>query len=160
MCRISLQHFPETILQSKSLSRPPATMADIAAAESRLGHTLPDDYKNFLLTSNGFEGFSDTGVVLCSVDQVIFLTSLSSETVDIWANAMEGVDNGFGDKLRSSIVIGGLQEEQQLLLIPLSHGQWECWHFSSWRPGEVVYESFRFYMEEELQRLEDNFYTD
>jgi hypothetical protein len=152
--------FPEHILQSKSLSRPPATMADIAAAESRLGHTLPDDYKDFLLTSNGFEGFSDTGVVLCRIDQVVFLSALSRETVDIWANAMEGVDNGFGDKLRSSIVIGGLREEQQLLLIPLPDGQWECWHFSSWRPGEVVYESFRFYMEEELQRLEDNFYTD
>ena len=68
--------------------------------------------------------------------------------------------NSYCDKLKSSIIIGGLEEEQYLLLVPLSNKKWECWHFSSWRPGEVVYENFRYYMEDELQLLEDNFYAD
>jgi hypothetical protein len=148
--------FSEDIIAKKSLCRSPATKEEISIAENRLNIVLPDDYKKFLLTSNGFDCFSYTGVTLASIDKVDFLTKVDEQLVDIWANSMSEIDTTFGDKLRSSIIIGGHEEEQQLLLIPLQNKNWECWHFSSWRPGEVVYESFRFYMEGELQSLEDN----
>jgi hypothetical protein len=148
--------FSEDILLKKSLSKSPATKEEINAAENRLNIVLPEDYKKFLLTSNGLESFSSTGVTLAAVDKVDFLIKVDEQIVDIWANSKGDVDTTFGDKLRSSIIIGGHKEEQQLLLIPLQNKKWECWHFSSWRPGEVVYESFRFYMEGELQSLEDN----
>lgn len=148
--------FSEDIIAKKSLSRSPATKEEINVAENRLNIIFPADYKKFLLTSNGFECFSYTGVTLSSIDKVDFLTKVDEQLVDIWANSMSEIDTTFGDKLRSSIIIGGHEEEQQLLLIPVQNKNWECWHFSSWRPGEVVYESFRFYMEGELQSLEDN----
>lgn len=151
--------FSENIIAKKSLSKSPATKEEISIAENRLNIVLPDDYKKFLLTSNGFECFSYTGVTLASIDKVDFLTKVDEQLVDIWANSMDEIDTTFGDKLKSSIIIGGHEEEQQLLLIPLQNN-WECWHFSSWRPGEVVYESFRFYMEGELQSLEDNLHVD
>ena len=153
-------NFSDEVLKSKTLSRTTATNAEVKAAENKLKVSFPEDYKKFLLTSNGFENFSHTGVTLSSIDKLDFLTNVDERLVDIWADSMDEVDNSYGDKLKSSIVIGGLEEEQYLLLIQLSNKKWECWHFSSWRPGEVVYESFRFYMEDELQRLEDNLYAD
>ncbi|HEY1872536.1 MAG TPA: SMI1/KNR4 family protein, partial [Chitinophagaceae bacterium] len=152
--------FSDEILRAKTLGRTPATTAEIKATEQRLKVSFPDDYKKFLLASNGFENFSYTGVTLSFIDKVDFLVNVDEQLVDIWADSMDDVVDGFGDKLKSSIVIGGLEEEQQLLLIPLPNKKWEYWHFSSWNPGEVVYESFRFYVEDELQRLEDNFYAD
>ena len=135
--------FSKEILAKKTLSKPSATDAEISATEKRLNLVLPDDYKQFLLTSNGFESFSSTGVTLAPIDQVDFLEKVDEELVDIWADNMDEFDTTFGAKLRSSLIIGGLQEEQQLLLIPKQDGNWECWHFSSWRPGEVVYEEVR-----------------
>jgi hypothetical protein len=152
--------FSEDILVKKSLSKSPATKEEINATENRLNIVLPDDYKKFLLTSNGLECFSNTGVTLASIDKVDFLIKVDEQLVDIWANSIDELNKTFSDKLRSSIIIGGHEEEQQLLLIPLQNKNWECWHFSSWRPGEVVYESFRFYMEGELQSLEDNLHVD
>jgi cell wall assembly regulator SMI1 len=38
--------------------RPPASPAAIAAAEAAIGHTLPDDYKQFLLIHDGQEEFA------------------------------------------------------------------------------------------------------
>ncbi len=152
--------FSETIIKNKSLRKPPATREEISEAEKRLNLVLPDDYKKFLLASNGFECFSYTGVTLAPVDKIDFLTKVDEQLVDIWADSMDELDTTFGDKLRSSIIIGGHEEEQQLLLIPLHNSNWECWHFSSWRPGEIIYESFRFYMEGELQSLEDELHLD
>lgn len=47
------------VLGSDPYIRAPATHAAIAAAETRLGISLPEDYKSFLLTSDG-AGFSGT----------------------------------------------------------------------------------------------------
>jgi hypothetical protein len=148
--------FTHEILVKKSLSKPSATKEEINETEKRLKIILPEDYKKFLLTSNGLECFSYTGVTLASIDKVDFFEKVNEQLVDIWANSMDELDTTFGDKLRSCLIIGGHEEEQQLLLVPLQDNKWECWHFSNWRPGEVIYESFRFFMEGELQRLEDN----
>lgn len=147
--------FPADILVKKSLCKPPATKEEINAVEKRLNIILPDDYKKFLLSSNGFECFSYTGVTLESVDKVDFLVKFDDQLVNIWTSAMDDISPTFCEKLRTSLIIGGHKEEQQLLLIPSQNKNWECRHFSSWRPGEVVYESFRFYMEGELQNLEN-----
>ncbi|QHT68342.1 SMI1/KNR4 family protein [Rhodocytophaga rosea] len=150
--------FSDAILSKKSLSRAPATIYEITDIERRLNILFPDDYKNFLLTSNGFECYSPTGVTLAPIDKVDFLTSFDKQLVDTWTVDTDDINADFNEKLKSSIIIGGYEEEQQLLLIPLKNGNWECWHFSSWQPGEVVYQSFRFYMEHELQELEDGYY--
>ncbi|HNH09836.1 MAG TPA: hypothetical protein PK683_15175, partial [Leptospiraceae bacterium] len=61
----------------------------------------------------------------------------------------------FSEKLKGSILIGGAEEEQQILLVRDSEDRWECWHFANWTPGETVYAGFRFYIESELMRLEE-----
>ena len=152
--------FSKEVILKNTLLQPAATREEITMAEKRLHKTLPKDYKNFLLSSNGFECFSYAGTALASIDKVDFLINVYKDIIDIWADTMDESDEIFTNKLRNSIIIGGLEEEQQLLLISTPGNNWECWHFSNWNPGEVVYAGFRFYIEEELQMLENELQID
>jgi hypothetical protein len=55
-------------------------------------------------------------------------------------------------------MIGGYNEEQQLLLVPPGGNDkdWQCWFFANWMPGVQPYPNLRFYFEYELQRQEDD----
>jgi hypothetical protein len=152
--------FADAVLKKKSLGRSPVNEKEINETEKRLNIILPADYREFLFASNGFEQFSYTGVTLSSIVDVDFLVNVDQQLVDIWTDSMQDMNTAFAAKLKSSLIIGGRNEEQQLLLIPLPGNRWECWHFSSWRPGEAVYESFRFYMEQQLQDLQDELHSD
>jgi len=130
----------------------PATGEEIEQTEKRLGIIFPNDYKNFLLTSNGFHCFSNTGVTLVPVNKVDLLKNAMEDLVDIWPWD-EDEDK---TKFANSILISEPNEEQQLLLIPLENNEWECWFFAAWLGEQAVYQGFRYYIEEELQKLEDD----
>ena len=69
--------------QDRTLFKDPATSGDIQALEKRLGVTLPDDYKDFLKISNGFNAGMDDGIFdgygpgpgLYSIDKVTWDSS-------------------------------------------------------------------------------------
>ncbi len=61
---------------------PPATEAQIAHAEARLGVTLPADYRAFLLESNGFPYPKWLSPELMPVEQIGFLRNLKSPETD------------------------------------------------------------------------------
>lgn len=144
---------PRRALAKKSLTSKPSSETAIVVIERKLNFRLPDDYRSFLFTSNGFPAFSSTGVTLLPIEDVDFLLNVDEELIDAWAMGFYEGDPLIA-RLRSAIIIGGIDEEQQLFLIPLSDNKWECWFFSAWGGGETIYPSFRYYMEAELQRLE------
>jgi len=148
--------FSQQAIETKWLGQPPTTVTDIEVAEKRLGLQLPQDYKDFLKTSNGFNPFSLVNVTLSSVDKADMLVNVDEDLVSAWTGGM--FEESFNNKFRKSIIIGGHEEEQMLLLIPPESGEWECWFFANWVPGERRYPGFRYYMEELLQRLEDGHY--
>lgn len=148
--------FSEEIRNKKYLGKEPASDAEILAAEKRLGLRLPEDYRNFLAVSNGLECFSFTGSTLMSADQIHFFAKVSPDTVESWVSALQDIKPDFSEKLKNSILIGGAEEEQQILLVRNDKDRWECWHFASWTPGETVYTGFRYYMESELLKMEEN----
>jgi len=145
--------------EKKSISKnwlgfKPATKDEISNTETRLNIKLPKEYKDFLSATNGFNPFSLTPT-LHSVDKIDWLKNLDPQLVEIWTESMKDVDKDFVKSFSNSILIGGHQEEQQLLLIPSTKSKnWECWFFASWSPGETKYPNFRFYMENQLQELE------
>jgi hypothetical protein len=62
-----------------------------------------------------------------------------------------------GPLLKSSIIIGGIQNaEQQFLLIPPGeHNQnWLYWLFSNWGPEEIEYSSLQEYFEDSLEQIQ------
>lgn len=138
-----------------TLTFDPAEKSEIETAEKRLKVKLPKEYKDFLLASNGFSPHSLTPTLI-SVDKIDWLKNLDPQLIEIWCSSMNEVDKDFVTSFSNSLLIGGYQEEQQLLLIPSKKSKdWECWFFASWIPGETKYANFRFYMENLLQKLDE-----
>ena len=140
--------FSSQAMESQWLGNKPASAKAICDAEARLGLSLPDDYKGFLRTSNGFEPLCFTFVRMFAIEEVQLLVDAYPDLVDIWNQPeLQDVHQG----LESSLLIGDFEGEQQLLLVPPKpgdeEGTWECWFFASWWPGEDRYPSFRAYME-------------
>jgi SMI1 / KNR4 family (SUKH-1) len=136
----------------KWLGNSPATLQQIKAAELRLNTHLPKEYIQFLKASNGFDAF-ELMPELLPINKIDWLKNCDPELVEIWCDEMQEFDE-FTSSLRSSLLIGGLNDEQQVLLIPSkSKKDWECWFFASWIPGEQSYRNFRYFMENQLLGL-------
>lgn len=96
----------EPAARAGSVLRPPATEAQVAAAEQRLGVRLPPSYRDFLLLSDG--AYADTiGAVLADglraedpagawgflpVSEVRWFVDVEPATVDIWLQVQREVD--------------------------------------------------------------------
>ncbi|OAL54535.1 hypothetical protein IQ07DRAFT_596036 [Pyrenochaeta sp. DS3sAY3a] len=123
----------------ESFIQPPATPSQIAALEARLAKDpmpdveeggpmlpnkqLPDDYKSFLLTSNGFQQEpDDASNIFCSIDSVgdadvVWLHDMDFELLPYDFTSQSDVDNiALGDFTTFSIGAGG--DEGHILLIP------------------------------------------
>jgi hypothetical protein len=136
-----------------------ASVQAIQEAEHRLGVQLPEDYKSFLQASNGFEPIDSTGVRLSPVGIVNWLANTYPDLLQAWN--LPGLEKEHA-ALKQSLLIGDLDGEQQLLLVPLQNSKitserdWQCWFFAHWVPGEIRYSGFRAYMEHVLEDLECN----
>ncbi len=84
MIRLKDFDYSETQINSKWLGTKPATLYDIKKTEDRLKNILPQDYKDFLLTTNGFHAFSHIDPGFCSIDKIDFLKNIDPELFDIW----------------------------------------------------------------------------
>jgi hypothetical protein len=149
--------FDDTVIKSRWLGYPPAKPDIIKATEKRLGITLPKDYKAFLMASNGFRSTSNVSVTFLPAERIGWLRDLDSELVSILGVPFDESDSARADGFRRSILIGGLYEEQQFLLVPPGgrDKEWKYWFYGAWVPGEEAYRSLRFYLEYELQFMMD-----
>jgi hypothetical protein len=107
--------------------------------------------------SNGFRATSNIGVTFLPVERVGWLRDLDSELANIVGTPADKDDSAQAARFQRSILIGGLDEEQQFLLVPPGgvDKEWKYWFFGSWVPGEEPYLSLRFYLESELQFMMD-----
>ncbi len=147
--------FPPEVKKSNGLGCAPALPIELEEAVQRLGASIPDDYRRFLLASNGFLAPSSTSVRVFAIDEVKWLRDARPDQVRIWD---QPATQDIYRSLEKSLLIGDLDGEQQLLLVPSGSDKdvdrWECWLFASWIPGEERYPSFRAYMEEVLLDLQ------
>jgi len=136
---------PESALQTGWLGAAGATDDEIAALESRLGLALPPSYRSFLKTSNGWGPTSFAVDRLLAAHEVRRFPESEPEWVEIWA------DNEEGPALKTAIQVSTVADGV-CLLIPSEKVEWETWFFANWIPGAHRYETFRAFMENELQR--------
>ena len=107
--------FTDEQIKSQWLGNAPATAAEIKLAEDRLGVELPQDYKDFLLVTNGFSAPNDIEPSFEPVNNIDFLKTVDSDLIDIWSE-VELIE--IGKELAKSIIVAGINEEQYFLLIP------------------------------------------
>jgi hypothetical protein len=129
----------------------PATELEITNTETRLNVKFPSEYFEFLQISNGFEQTSGVHCSLLAVEKVDYLKILDNELIEIWQEHMPDL----AAVLKISILIGGQNEDQQLLMIPPQNDSetWHYWKFASYIPGEVNYHSLSQMFEENLEFL-------
>lgn len=152
---IELGHYNSDLyknqLDSVWIGYEPATVKQIDSLEQRLNTRLPQDYKDFLLLTNGFHAASSVEPSFCNINKVDFLMNVDPELYEIWKIGNPEV----GEKLKTAIKVGGFDEEQYFFLIPPSkeHSNWEYWFFAAWAPGEAVYKSMDEYFKNVLETI-------
>lgn len=149
------ESFTKEERKAKWLGRTPASGEAIAAIEQKLKVALPADYKEFLLTSNGFSALSPTAPALLPVEEIDFLRGvMDAEMLQILKD-YPGED--MASAMESAILVSDKEAMTDLvLLIPPSkaHDSWQTWFFADWVPGEIRYPSFRHYFEQAYQQLQ------
>jgi hypothetical protein len=137
------------------LGNTPGSENEIKSAESRLGVVFPEDYKDFLLATNGFFTPDDAiEPTFEKIENVDYLKNIDGFLINVWN---EGTLIDVGKQLTNAIVVGGINDEQYFLLIPpeSSHTKWQYWKFANWIPGEERYENLENYFITVLESLKD-----
>jgi hypothetical protein len=163
---------PEAI-ETGTLLRDPATEADIADAERRLGVQLPPTYRAFLLTSNGAWASSlgpetqQWGQIdrhgFVPADEIVPLVDVAPFLIEIWTEEDVFVDPARdrppeGDEIaaveyyvpmRDALVISQPIDAFKDLLVPRAGtDEWEMWQFG--KEGAGAHRSFAAFLRRQL----------
>lgn len=130
----------------------PATAYDLKSAERKIDQNLPEDYKAFLLLSNGLYFDFDNLVYWNSTLQIGRFRDHHTDIIQAWRETGQTL---VADKLELSIMIGFDEMKRYFLLIPPVDKQsnWEYWTFSTWDPVERVYTSMEEMLEAEMEQM-------
>lgn len=140
---------------------------DVSALEERLGKSLPDSYRNFLLAASGWVHVTMFARFLAPAE-VNWFYDTNKDWVDIW---IEGSgDYGVPDEdyfvygpdqdciniraeyMKACLKLSTDEDGYVFLLNPevtTDDGEWEAWAFGTKLPGAVRYRTF-----EEMMRAE------
>ncbi|KUJ69442.1 hypothetical protein ACZ90_11155 [Streptomyces albus subsp. albus] len=140
-------HDPETdqplaaeVVRDGWLGFAPATAEEVAAAESRLGRTLPPSLREFLLTSNGWR---DAGVFiyrLAGASELAWLADADDDSGWIKAYRETEFFDGDDEEPEGKIIARSLRlsldgDAAVMLLDPEDvdeHGEWAAYWLASW----------------------------
>jgi hypothetical protein len=148
------------------LGAPGATDEQIAAAEARLGVSLPSSYSEFLKATNGlnqpYSYVASCGGDFWAATDVDWFAVRNAE----WIEAYTGVDqaleaNGvatFVHELGGALELSHDGDAAVYLLNPRAQagdGEWEAWFFASWSPGVERFRSFADMMKARYREFRD-----
>lgn len=155
------EDFSDDIHKSKWLGFEKVNVNAIKATEKRLGVLLPDDYKDFLKTTNGLLAFPILNPELSPIEKIDFLKNIERpEIFELYKGypAEENDTESLEEYVSRALLISVHPEEQMIWLIPPKEefGNWQTWFFGNWVPGENRYPSFRHFIEEQIQTLEND----
>jgi hypothetical protein len=152
----------------------PATAEEIATLEKRLGASLPDCYRTFLLTTNGWRTAGAFVYDLLPAAEVTWFRDSHNDWLDAWEEGARTVGKPipvsdeeysvygpeqnsckFRDEYwRATLAISGIGDSAIYLLNPLvvtADGEWEAWCFANWFPGARRHRTFWELMQHELE---------
>src|SRR5215467_2319261 len=84
-------NLPPDVVTSSWLGFPPATLEEIEALEKRLGSRLPESYREFLLTTNGWRTAGAFVYDLLPASKVSWFRHIHQDWIDAWMNGAAAV---------------------------------------------------------------------
>jgi len=150
--------FEKEIIDAGWIGFPGANSSDIEKAEKRLGLSLPEDYKQFVLTSNGLQSFPRCNPDLLPIGEIDYIKNVvAPDTYEGLCDfPIDGIEPESLESLLSrGIMISRYPDEQMVWLIAPRQkgGAWETWFFAYWVPGERRYPGFRYFIEHQLTSI-------
>ncbi len=153
----------QEMITSGWVGYPAASDEQIAAAEARLGKTLPASYREFLKVTNGW-GLTGTCCVRkwWSIEEIGWYAERHTYEIEAWTDDerrsgwfmpdkdyfVYGEEQGIrirAEYLKTALEISDVDEGSVYLLNPQvvnDDGEWETWFFADWFPGAERYRSF------------------
>lgn len=155
---LDAEMFEKDVIDTGWIGVQGASTQKIQEAEKRLGLFLPEDYKSFLLISDGIRSFPHCNPELVAVKEIDYIKNLvDPDTYDGLCNfPINDIEvDTFESLLSRVILISRYPDEQMVWLIaPLEEGgAWETWFFAYWIPGEQRFPGFRYFMEHQLTSI-------
>lgn len=135
-------------IEKRWLGEPPATQAQIEAAELRLGIRLPPSYRAFLQVSNGWHYPNSFVAQVAGTEEIDFTRNVDPELIAAWKESFDAGGEDLPEThLESTILINvpsDYDDAANLMLNPatMRDGEMEAWFFSSWNPGADAHPSF------------------
>jgi hypothetical protein len=151
------------------LRRPPASAQELEGLERRLGVKLPESYRSFLSTSNGW-GTLDTFIpAILTTSEVDWLAARMPEWLNQEKPGSPVTDAEYFDYgplqapecyrskyLRKCLQVSDWGDGAMLLLNPevkTTGGEWEARMFANWLPGARRFRTFGDLMEFQIEGL-------
>jgi hypothetical protein len=161
---------PQEMIDAKWAGEPPASAEEIAELEKRIGRKLPPSLRAFLEISNGWRFFDDghgEPRSLFSTRDIDLLARKSPTTVDIWAGDEVDLSAAYLDDDEDDGALAPMPRAQFRKVIQIStdtdglyflnplqeieDGEWNCYFFAPWVPGESSHGTFADLVEEQYQ---------
>lgn len=155
----SFIYYDKSKIKNNWLGYNPTTDIEIEKKEKELNVELPESYKNFLKTSNGFKQISTFAGHLLPIEKIGFLKDLEPDLYEVYELEEFDVSDedyfNYTDSqvtvnfriefLLSAIVISLNVDGTVVLLNPqIKFGkEWEAWVFSNSNPGPERFKSFK-----------------
>lgn len=153
---------PTEVSAAKWLGFPPATDAQIAACEQRLGIALPPSYRAFLKVSNGWRRLTHAIDRLWGTEEIRWFKQDHKEWIAAYTRpSAYGPRDEVPDSeyfsyeapmdfrpgyLKETLQISEVGDSAVLIVNPQvinSDGEWEAWFFANWLPGVHRFRSFQ-----------------
>lgn len=148
-----------------------ASPEELDRLETRIGTTLPESYRWFLATSNGWRQSGGFIYELLPCDRIEWFRTDHQDWIDAYVEPTRGKPPlpleehcTYGDEqdcckfrvecLQSTLLISDVGDSAVYLLNPeveTDDGEWEAWFFANWSPGATRYRSFWDLMQHERQ---------
>jgi hypothetical protein len=151
------------------LRRSPATTVELDGLERRIGAELPESYRSFLSTSNGWVRLNMFIPSMLNTSQVDWLSLRMREWLEGVASfgpvtdaeyfdygALQAPENYRDEYLRRCLQVSEWGDGAMLLLNPevkTESGEWEAWMFANWFPGARRFRTFADLMEFQIEGL-------
>jgi hypothetical protein len=152
---------PPEVIESGWLGYSPATDAQIAAAETRLGVTLPPSYKAFLKVTNGWWHAGGSIERILPVEEIDWLREKHPDLIEAWTMFGPGDYDPAYDPvdlrdMPDTLAVSDIGDGAILLLNPAVRapdGEWENWFFADWLPGAQGFDSFQEMLHDQYESV-------